>query len=99
MTDGTLSKAIAIYIGKGFTKAPLPDKDRLIREAGSVEAQHQLPRILAILEEMEHIPVDFAVMDLNSATDHVIAIMRRNHPELSDTALNALDWLYSWAHR
>ena len=94
-----LNEAIPIYIGKGFTKAPMPDRIRLAHEIGKEEAEALLPEITALLSEMDSIPVDWTSMDLNAATDHVVAVMRERHPELDHDALRALDWLYSWVNR
>ena len=38
-------------------------------------------------------------MDLNQATDHMIAIMTARHPELTAEALKAIDWKYSFDWR
>ena len=99
MNQDDLNRAIVVYVGKGFAKAPMPDKARLAHEMGPAFAREAMPHIAALLDEMSAIPVDWQAMDLNAATDHVIAAMQTRHPELSQAALDALDWLYSWVNR
>ncbi len=99
MIDNALSDAICIYIGKGRTKAPSPDKSRLAFEIGHNTAAELLPRIEALVSEMDSIEVDWNRMNLNQATDHVMAIMRERHTHISEDALMALDWLFSFSWR
>ncbi|HMO67339.1 MAG TPA: hypothetical protein PKE25_01520 [Novosphingobium sp.] len=99
MTNPDLNRALPIYIGKGFTRAPMPDENRLARELGPEPARRIMPEIRAVLAQMGAIPVDWQTMDLNAATDHVMAVMQQNNPGLSAEAMDALDWFYSWVNR
>jgi hypothetical protein len=99
MTDYDLNEAIIVFIGYDLLKAPVPDRVRLAYQLGQDKADAILPRVRAIIAEMDEVPVNWSTMDLNAATDHVIATIRERHPELSDRALLALDWLYSFANR
>ena len=99
MIDDDLSEAVVVFIGKGRTRTPLPDKLRLAREMGDKRAALLLPQVRAIIAEMGEIKIDWTRMDLNAATDRGIALIRDLHPELSDAALDAVDWLYSWSNR
>lgn len=99
MIDRAFSEAVVVFIGKGRTRIPTPHAVRLSFEMGSEGARALLPRVRALIEEMGVIPVDRNRIDLDAATDQVVATIRERHPELSDGALLALDWLFSWSAR
>ena len=98
-TSDSLNKAIPLFIGFGETFAPDRDASRLIREFGATEAALLEPEVQAILDEVANIPVDWSKHTLVSAEQEVLAQMRARHPELSETALRAMGWDFTFFWR
>jgi hypothetical protein len=97
--DPELSEAIAIFIGFGVKPCPSPDESRLFVHSGKEKTQKLVPIIQKLFVEMDEVSVDWNSMNLNQATDHVVAVLHKKNPELSEIALKALGWLYSWNNR
>jgi hypothetical protein len=53
-------------------------------------------KVHAILDELYGVLPDWSAGDLASETDKAVHQVRRNHPELSDEALAALGWSFSF---
>lgn len=101
MTQPTdpLSKAIVLFIGFGEAIAPHHDSARLVREFGAAEAAILEPKVRAILDELARIQVDWSKQTLLSAEQEVLAKMRARHPDLSEEALRALGWDFTFSWR
>lgn len=98
-TSDSLNKAIPLFIGFGETFAPDRDASRLIREFGATEAALLEAKVHAILDELANIPVDWSKHTLLSAEQDVLAQMHARHPDLSETALRALGWDFTFFWR
>jgi hypothetical protein len=90
-----LGRATILYLGFGHASWPQHDETGLVREFGE-RAPVLMETIRRLREEMGRVPVDWSTHTLASATDTVRGEMKRRHPELSDTALDALAWEFSY---
>lgn len=97
--DEQLSQALVVYIGKGMTRAPDLDLGRVVSRWGGQMAQAMRPRLDLLLVEMHRLPVDWSQHDLVSGSEAATAMMRERHPELTEAALQALGWKYSFDWR
>jgi hypothetical protein len=97
MTD--LSKAIVLFLQYGSAKSPRADEDRVIAEFGESKGRELLKRVHAIIEEANAIPVDWSKHTLASAGKLVRDEMHRRYPGLSDDALDALAWKFTFDWR
>lgn len=98
-TPDPLSKAIVLFIGFGEAFAPDHDPTRLVREFGAAEAAILEPKVRAILDELARIEVDWSKHTLVSAEQEVLAKMHARHPDLSEEALRALGWDFTFSWR
>ena len=94
-----LSRAIALYLGWGVEKAPSPDLRRLQDEFGSAQGRLLGQRVEAIVREVAALSVDWSTESLEAARERVAGIIRDRHPELTEEAVVALLWHFSWTWR
>lgn len=98
-TPDLLSKAIVLFIGFGEAFAPDHDATRLVREFGATEAAVLEPKVRAILDELGTTRVNWSKHTLVSAEQEVLATMHARHPGLSEEALRALGWDFTFFWR
>ena len=91
----------AVVVGLGFRSAPVPalDRARLSATFGAQRAAELHGAINALLVEMRQLPVDWAAHTLPSGSAWAREQMRARHPELSEDALLALEWKFSYDSR
>ncbi|GAA2884674.1 hypothetical protein [Microbacterium esteraromaticum] len=98
MAGDTLSRAIVEYLAKGRSAFPKADEAAVVALAGA-EAADVLARVRAIVDEMMAIEVDWSVSTLAEGGRKAHAQMADRHPELSDDALAALYWAFTYNAR
>lgn len=98
-TSDSLSKAITLSLGFGEAIAPNRDANRIVREFGPAEGAVLVAKVQAILDELGTIPVDWSKHTLASAEQEVLAQMHARHPDLSEAALQALGWDFTFFWR
>ena len=98
MVDDKLSQAIIEYLAKGRSPFPRTDEAAVAAFAGD-EAIDLLARVRAIVDEMMAIEVDWSVSTLSEGGRKAQAQMADRHPELSDDALAALYWAFTYNWR
>ncbi len=94
--DGDLSDAIVLYVGYKVENCPRPDRSRLIPRFGEVRAGEFELRVQSVLAELGRIEVNWAAHDLVSGSALARDAMHTRHPELSEHALDALAWKFSY---
>jgi len=80
-------------------KFPHEHKDNLVSELGTDKAQVVEQEIAALINEINQHPIDWTEHSLVSAGELVIKTMAERHPELSDAALRALAWKFTFDWR
>ena len=88
--------AVLVYLGRGVSSTPTQLPDAVVDYFGTERAPGFIERGLALRTESPLTWPDSGDHDIGSATDEVISRLRMNHPELSDDALIALGWDWSW---
>jgi hypothetical protein len=85
----------------GFGEAPSPrrNREKLAIAFGPQRAGEMERAVEAILDELGKITVDWHQHSLESAGDMVYQEMHRRHPGLSDAALRAMRWKFTFDRR
>jgi hypothetical protein len=91
-----ISEAIVLWLGNGVTNWPQPDVQRLVGRFGSLASADLLPVVSALADEFYASDAALSVPDLSEATRVAMDRFRALHPELSDMAIEALGWSYSF---
>src|SRR4051794_2923625 len=95
--DEVRSRAVTVYLSVGRSPTPHGDPEYLAEVFGD-EAKTLLPDVKGLIDEIWSIEVDWTTHTLVSATEMAAAEMRARHPDLSDEAIEALGWFFSYCH-
>lgn len=88
--------ALMLYLGVGISPYPQRDPQRLVLKYGEEKGLDLVTYSEAILRELYEQEPDWSVDDLAGATRRASTAVADNHPELSNDAVEALKWSYSW---
>jgi hypothetical protein len=94
-----LSRAVTLFLAYGTAASPRQDDASLTREFGERKAAELRPRLVSLLSELGAIDVDWSRHELVSAGKMARAEMQARHPELSEDALRALEWKFTFDWR
>src|SRR5690242_20591526 len=94
--DSTLSMAVLLYLGVGISSHPTRLSVALDDYFGAERAGALRDRVDELLKQAWLDPAEWSGMTLADATDEVRERMRRHHPELSEDAVQALAWNFSY---
>jgi hypothetical protein len=99
LTDCDLSEAIPLYLGFGFASSASSGRSRLVARFGERRAAELEDAITQLVRETHAIEIDWEKHSLASAGKFVRDERAVRHPALSDKALNALVWKFTWDWR
>jgi hypothetical protein len=91
-----LSRGIVVWTGRGHASSPSRSEDRLVAEFGDERAAQLLPLIRALEDEFYESDARHTARDLATMGDAAAARFRELHPELTDDAIEALVWCYTF---
>jgi hypothetical protein len=91
--------AVQIFLGVGISSFPTRLPEALADYVGPDRAVALRPRVEALVAEACLEPQDWGTADLREATQQIEDKMRSAHPELSDDAVKALGWSFSYTSR
>ena len=94
-----VSAAVVLFLGFGTEMMPGRLFDRLVSEFGSGRARQLAERVVELTNEIARVHVDWSEHTLVSGTALARTEMQKQHPELSDAALDALAWQFSFDWR
>jgi len=94
-----LSQAVVLFLGFGSAPSPRHDSDCLAKAFGTVRGAELETEVDALLTELGKINVDWSVHSLVSSGKIAADYMRAGHPDLSDAALEALAWKFTFDWR
>jgi hypothetical protein len=94
--DDLRSRAVGTYLWSGGAGYPSADEQAVTDEFGAEAAAILLPYLKGLVDEMNHVPVDWSVHTLASGAEVYADHVRRNHPELSEEAVIQLRNAYSY---
>lgn len=91
-----VSEAVVVWTGKGEYSWPHRDDDRVLATYGEERALDLLPRIKALYDEFYESTARLTAPNLAATGDAAAAPFREQHPELSEAAVEALAWCYTF---
>jgi hypothetical protein len=94
-----LSTALIIWTGFGQTPWPQRDEERLVRHIGADAAIELMPQLRKLEDDFYATSAWQTAPDLPAMDRQASEDFKRNHPEISDEAVNALAWCYTWDHK
>lgn len=94
-----LSEAVVVWTGFGETARPARDEERIVRMYGSEAAATLVPAIRRLEDafyESDAWRHEASLVQVgHKASDRFVVL----HPEISDEAVKALAWCYTYDHR
>lgn len=95
------SQAIIAYLGKGRSAFPRSDADAVLTLATDtgLDANELLASVRAVVDECMAIKVNWSNNTLPEGGDDVKRVLATRHLELSDDALAALRWAFTYNWR
>jgi hypothetical protein len=94
-----LSTALIIWTGFGQTPWPQRDEERLARQIGTEATIELLPQLRKLEDDFYTTSAWKIAPDLPAMGHLASEDFRRQHPEISDEAVEALAWCYTWDHK
>jgi hypothetical protein len=94
-----VSQAIVIWTGWGQTAWPARDEARLVQHLGSETAAEIFPCIRELEADFYASDARFTAADLKEMGDKAAVHFRKAHPEISEDAVEALAWCYTWDYK
>lgn len=95
MDPQLISSAIVVFIGQEIGPVPGPGQER-VTEAFGPSLGKELNEIIDRLEAEFYEVVPRPDESLNDACDRAVAVFSSRHSEISQDALNAFRWRYSY---
>ena len=97
MTDpNMLSLAMIRFLGYGVATHPDENSARIVDEFGAKKASELEPDVRQLLNELNSLKPDWSAHTLVTAGVWAKEEMHRNHPELNQGALDAIEWVFTW---
>lgn len=97
--NSELSEALIIYVGWGSSRAPKSDDSRIIERFGPSKGKSLLEALDVIFHDVNSMPIDWSTHTLVSAGQAARDHAHRKYPDLSDEALKALEWKFTFDWR
>lgn len=94
-----VSEAIVIWSGWGTTPSPAREEARLVAAVGSDRAEQLMPRIREVEDDFYASDARFVATDLKEMGDLAIADFQRRRRDVSDAAVQALAWCYTYDYK
>lgn len=94
-----LSEALVVWTGWGRTTRPVRDENLVVQEFGAEQAVVLLPRITQLEDEFYASDARFTAADLREMGEVAAAQFRSKHSEVSEEAVKALAWCYTFDYK
>jgi hypothetical protein len=94
-----LNDAIILFLGFGTASSPRRDRARLDQEFGVDHGATHESQVLNLIAEVGELAVDWSTHSLESAGEAVRSALHGRHPDLSDVAVRALVWKFTFDWR
>jgi hypothetical protein len=91
-----VSQAVVLFLGFGVASSPRHDDGRLVQQFGAARGAVLEAEVRSLLREVDKINVDWSAHSLASAGKMARQHMHVMHPDLSEAALNALEWMFTF---
>ena len=101
MRDNDASLSAAVVIWTGWRESAWPDRDdaRVVRRFGAAAATTLLPQIRQLADDFYASDARDKAADLREMGERAMARFRARHPEISDEAVHALAWCYTYDYK
>ena len=98
--DGaTASHAIVVWTGYDQSSWPARDEDRLVAEFGLELATELVPLVRRLDDDFYASDAHLTASDLSTMAQEASAAFRGLHPEISEEAVAALTWCYTYDYK
>jgi hypothetical protein len=94
--DYALSRAVQLYLGYGSASSPQEDARAVTAEFGPELGASLVWRTRSVLGDAGDLQPDWETLSLASAKDWAEGEIRSRHPGLSETAVSAVGWAFSY---
>ena len=98
-TGTEISEAIIAWTGWGDELRPVRDELRLVQHFGDERTQDLLPIVQRLEREFYESDARFTVADLATMGAQAAAQFRQKHAELTEDAIQAFAWCYSYDYK
>jgi hypothetical protein len=98
-SEDEISRAVVVWTGYGTTSWPQRDDDRLVAAVGSDAALDLLPIVRRLEDEFYESDARHTARDLAEMGNLAAAQFRDRHSELSDAAVAAFAWCYTYDYK
>jgi hypothetical protein len=101
MTPDAAEVSRAVVVWTGWSRAPRPARDegRLVEEFGEERALELLPLVRRLTDDFYSSDAWLTRRTLTEIGAAAAANFRAKHPEVSDEAVEALTWCYTYDYR
>lgn len=96
---GLVSEAILVWTGWCETSWPVRDEQRLVARFGEKIAENLLPVVRELERQFYESDAHLRAADLSAMGALAARRFRMLHPELSEDAVDALAWCYTFDNR
>ena len=94
-----VSDAIVVWTGWGRTSWPRRDEAQLVEHFGADKAPDLMRTVSRLVAEFYESDAHLTVADLVEVGNAAAARFRGSHPELTDDAVDALTWCYTFDYK
>ena len=98
-SPSAVNRAVVLFLGFETASSPRADRGRLIQEFGAERAAELESRVASVLDDLGGIQINWSMHSLATAADFAIEQTRARHPELSEEAVRALKWKFTFEWR
>ena len=99
LDSSLLSNSIVVWTGWGRLSWPSRDEARLVEEFGSELAASLLPEIRKLEDDFYESDARHAAVDLEEMGDLASERFRARHPDVTEDAIQALAWCYTYDYK
>ena len=98
--DGdAVSVAIVVWTGYGQSSWPARDEDRLVSAFGLEHATDLVPLVRRLEDDFFRSDADLTAPDLITMASEASEAFKVLHPDISDEAVAALAWCYTYDYK
>ena len=94
-----LSEAVVTWTGWGRTPGPARDERLVVEAFGADEAADLMPMIRQLEDDFYASDARFSAPDLEQMGEAAAADFQVRHPEISEAAVKALAWCYTYDYK
>jgi len=94
-----LSQAVVMYLGFGVDSLPTQKRALLLETFGAESGALLAEVVVSLVDEISRTKINWSLQSLESAGEMAMTEMRSRHPELTESALQALKWKFTYDWR